>query len=42
MMMFFLMDAREDAAPDALAGDLGKEPFDEVEPRRRRGLQNSH
>ncbi len=28
-------DALEDAAPDALAGDLGEEAFDEVQPRGR-------
>ena len=28
-----LADALEDAAADALSGDLGKEPLDHVEPR---------
>ena len=32
---FQVSDALEDAAPDALAGDLGEEPLDQVEPGRR-------
>ena len=30
--IFKLGDAAEYAAPDALAGDLGEEPLDQIEP----------
>ena len=35
MACFNFIDALEDAATDALSGDLGKEPLDHVEPRAR-------
>ena len=36
---FQVGDALEDAAADPLAGDLGEEAFDEIEPRRRGGRE---
>lgn len=36
-----LGDTREDAAPDALPGDLGEEALHQVEPGRRGGMKRS-